>query len=203
AGGRPEERQENEPAVRRIAEGVAPRRRRRIAARLEPAEEGGLPETQPDVEGHRDQDDRQEERDAPTVAREVLPGHRRAGHTDHDESQQQPERGGRLYPARVPAARLVRAVLRDVDRRAAVLAPQGETLGETKENEDDRGEDPDLGIRREDADGGGREAHDRDGQEERELPAREVPDAAEERCSEGPDRETGTEERQRIQEAGG
>ena len=41
---------------------------------------------------------------------------------------------------------VVRAVLRDVDRRAAVLAAEGQALGETEDDEDDRREDPDLGV---------------------------------------------------------
>ena len=53
-----------------------------------------------------------------------------------------------------------RAVLGDVDRRAAVLATEGEALGEAQRDEEDRGEDADLGERRQDADEGGRHAHD-------------------------------------------
>ena len=56
-----------------------------------------------------------------------------AGDADDDEREQQADRGRRLDPARVLAALLVGAVLGDVDRGAAVLAAEGEALGEAQE----------------------------------------------------------------------
>ena len=64
-------------------------------------------------------------------------------------------------------------------------------------------EDADLGVRRQDADERGREAHDRDRHEERELAADDVADAAEERRAERADGEPGAERRERREQRGG
>ena len=104
--------------------------------------------------------------EAASRIREVLRGHRRPEEEDHDQREQQAQRRGGLDPAGVLAAVLVTAVLGHVDRRAAVLTTEGQALGEPEEDEDDRREDPDLGVGRQDADEGGRDAHHEDRHQE-------------------------------------
>ena len=95
---------------------------------------------------------------------------------------------------------VVGAVLGDVDRRAAVLAAEGETLGQAEGDEDDRGEVADLRERRQEANGGRGDAHHGDRHEERELPAGDVADSAEERGPEGADGKAGAECGERAEE---
>src|SRR4029077_14815710 len=94
----------------------------RVTTSLEPREERRLLETHPDVDRDREQDRRDEERVAPAGAREVGWGHARPEDEDDCEREEEPDGRGGLDPRRVEAPPVVRRVLRDVDRRAAVLA---------------------------------------------------------------------------------
>ena len=98
------------------------------------------------------------------------------------------------------AALVVGAVLGDVDRRAAVLAAEREALREPQRDEQDRREDSDLLVRRQQADEGGRKAHHGDRHEERELAADDVADPAEDGGAERPHREPGAERGERRQQ---
>ena len=67
---------------------------------------------------------------------------------------------------RVQAALAIGRVLGDIDRRAAVLAAERETLEHAQRHEDDRRQDADLRVAGQEADQDGGAAHDRDGQQE-------------------------------------
>ncbi len=149
-----------------------------------------------------DQDDRQDERDPPAVGREILGRHGQSRHADDQQGEQEAEGRRRLDPARVLTALRVRAVLSDIDRGAAVLAAEGKALGESKGDKDDRREDADLGVRRQEADQGGRDTHHRDRHEEGELPPDDVADPPEECRTERPNRESGTERGERQEQGG-
>ena len=113
---------------------------------LEAREERCLLQTNPDVEREHDEDRGDPEGVAPTLRCEVLCGHVQSEEQDDRERKEEPDRRGRLDPCRVEAALVIGCVLRDVDRRATVLASQRETLSEPQKHEDDRSDDPDLCI---------------------------------------------------------
>ncbi len=92
---------------------------------------------------------------------------------------EEPERRRGLDEARVVPAAVIRNVLGHVRRGAAVLAAQGQPLGETQGDEDDRGDDPDAGVGGQEADERRGQAHGDDGDEEGVLAADEIADPAE------------------------
>ena len=79
---------------------------------------------------------------------------------------------------------MVGRVLGDVDRGAAVLATQRQTLEHAEGHQNQRRQNADLGIAREHADQHGCAAHDRNGHEEGVLAADHVTDAAEDHRAE-------------------
>ena len=109
-----------------------------MPAALDVLEDRRLLHPQADVERDADQDDRDEERDAPAPRAKVRRAHRVLHDQDHDERAEQAERRGDLDEARVEAAPVVRHVLGDVDRRAAVLAAERQPLEDADEQERDR-----------------------------------------------------------------
>jgi len=80
-------------------------------------------------------------------------------------------------------------MLRDVDRRTAVLATQGQALREPEQHEEDRRDEPDLGMRGEQPDDDRRASHDRDREQERVLASDNVTDPTEDDRAERPDEE--------------
>ena len=84
-------------------------------------------------------------------------------------------------------------MLRDIDRRAAVLAAEREALDDADRHEDERRGDADLVVVRQQADQEGRAAHDEQREEEGVLPADQVADPTEGECAERAGGESGAE----------
>ena len=107
------------------------------------------------------------------------------------EREEEAQGRGGLDPARVEAALAVRRVLGHVGCRAAVLAAERQALQQAQRNQNDRRHHADRRVGRQQADGGGREAHDQDGDEEGVLASDQVADAAEDQGAERTDQEAG------------
>ena len=140
---------------------------------------------QPDVHREDEQDDRYPERHSPAPLGEGLGVHVGAAQVDDDERQEEAERRGRLDEARVVTAPVVRRMLRDVGRGAAVLAAEREALHQAQRHHQDRRQPADGCVGRQQADQERRCAHEDDGDEEGVLAADEVADAAEDQRAEG------------------
>jgi hypothetical protein len=75
-------------------------------------------------------------------------------------------------------------MLADVDRRATIFATEREVLGETEADQNDRRNDADRGVRRQQPDEESADAHERHRDDERVFAADEVPEPAEEEGAE-------------------
>ncbi|MDT4836226.1 hypothetical protein FQZ97_699140 [compost metagenome] len=84
-------------------------------------------------------------------------------------------------------------MLGDIDRRAAVLAAQGQALEHTQADQDDRRRHTDGGVSGQQADGEGGQAHQQDGDQEGVLAADHVAEAAEHQRPERANQEAGGE----------
>jgi hypothetical protein len=117
--------------------------------------------------------------------------HDQTADEDDDERHEHADGGRGLDPAGGVSAPVIRRVLRHVGGGAAVLTAQRQALGESQEDEDDRGGVPDGLEGGQEADEDRREAHHDDGDQEGVLAPYQVADAAEDERSEGPDQESG------------
>src|SRR5262249_17932269 len=79
---------------------------------------------------------------------------------DDDEGEQEAQRRGGLDPTGKETALARGRVLRNIDRRAAILATERETLGHAQRNEHDRRNEPDRLVARQTADQKGGRTHD-------------------------------------------
>ena len=203
-------RDQQHKGIARRTERVAERRLRHRAFLLDLQECRALVHLQADVERDQQQQDRDEEGNAPAPGiegRDLLAvGERHfrivgvdvdLREHDDDERQQQTERGGRLNEARVVAASVLRSVLGDVDRRAAVLAAERQALGHAQCDERHRRRSADRLVAGQAADEERRQAHDQDGDEEGVLAADEVAETTEEQRAERAHQEAGGEGEQR------
>ena len=178
-GGGAEQRGQDPLPVFPALQGVAERGLGRLARVLQALEDGRFLHPQPDEQRHADQQDGDQERDPVTPVGEAVLGHGAVA-DDHDhDGEEQAGRGRDLDEARVEAPLVVGDVLRHVDRGPAVLAAERQALQQAQRHQQDRRQDADRRIGRQEADEGGRQAHHRDRHEERELPANDVPDASE------------------------
>src|SRR3954471_10649484 len=106
------------------------------------------------------------------------------------------QRAGRradLRPGAVEAAALLGGVLDRQERPAGPLAADGEALDRAEEDEEDRGEDPDVAVGRQHADRDGRGAHHEERDDEHRLAADAVAEVAEEGAAEGAEEESDAE----------
>ena len=148
---------------------------------------------QPDPDRDGQERGREQEGDAPAPGGEVGLADDAAHDQHHDQGAAQAEGGRAAQPGAEVAALARRGVLGDVDRRPAPLAPQRQPLGEAQAQENDRSDDPHLGVGRHQADGEGRHPHQAHGDQEGALAAQTVTDAAEDQRAEGPEGEAGGE----------
>ena len=155
-------------------------------------EDRRLLQLQPDVDGEREQDERDQERNPPAPALERVGRHLDAAEADDDQREEEAERRRRLDPARVVAAlaRAARARRRRSPRRRTRRRARGPGAGAGATRRIGASE-ADRRVRRQEADGGRRSAHDDDRDEERVLAADEVADPAEHEGAEGPHEEAG------------
>jgi hypothetical protein len=198
---RAEQREQHQLQIAPASERLAQRILRELARGAHLAEHGRLFELHADVDGNREQDDRQQEGHAPAPSLEVL-AEQPAAAEDHDERQDHARSRRDLNPARVVSAAARRGVFRDVSRGAAVLAADGETLQQSQRDQDDRRRDADRRLARQHTDERRGDAHEDDGDQERVLAAREVAEPAEDQRAEGPHCETRGECEQREDKRG-
>ena len=186
AGGRADEREEDDLRVAPVGEALGERRLGRLALALDLLEHRRLLQPQPDIDGEDQQEQRDEERDAPAPCGELLWGQACPAHVNHCQGHEEPQGGSRLDPARSIAAPVFRGVLGDIRRRPAVLTSQRQPLHETQQHQQNGGDPTD---RREGGQQPHRErrcAHTDDRHEKRILPADNVADAPEYQRAEGP-----------------
>ena len=88
----------------------------------------------------------------------------------------------------------------NVDRSAAVLAAERETLGKAEADQNDRRDDADRGVGRQQSDEESADAHERHCDDESVFAADKVAEPAEEQCAERTHGETGREGEQREDE---
>src|SRR6185437_6296897 len=100
---RTEQREEHETQSRLVREGFLERRARELTPGLDVEERGRFLQLEANVERDRDQHDREQERNAPSVRREGV-AKEPAAREDHEQRQEQAERRRRLNPARVASA---------------------------------------------------------------------------------------------------
>ena len=85
-------------------------------------------------------------------------------------------------------------MLGHIGDRAAVLPTQAESLDHAQHEQDDRGQETDRGVGRDDPDERGRQSHPGERHEEGVFAANPVADRAEHQCAERPDQEPHREE---------
>ena len=205
-GGKAEQGQQRPLGVLPLTEGFRERRLGVGALLLHLLEGWALLHLQADPDRDGEQHHRDEERNAPAPDLEgrqrgrgpVRVGHRgrRIGavhvalrREDDDQREQQAERRGGLNEGGIEAAPSRRSVFGHVDRRAAVLAAERETLEHAQRQQRHRRNPADI-VGREGRIGGqkadreGRDAHDQDGDEEGVLTTDHVAEPAEHQCAE-------------------
>src|SRR5262249_34307966 len=148
----------------------------------------------------RDQQQRDDERQPPAPVLERLETEVTADADDDGERDDDAERGRRLQPARVVAAILVGDVLGDVGNGPAIFTAEAETLDEPEQEQDDRSQQTDRCVRRDEPDEGRRETHAAQRDEERVLPADLVTEPAEQEGAQRSDQEADRENRHRAEE---
>src|SRR5256886_11780838 len=174
-------------------ERFAPRIARRLPLGLDGLEDRRLLQLQSDIDGDRDHEQREQERDAPSPRVERFGPQQLTRGDDDEQGHDDSERRRGLQPAGVVAPLLIRRVLCDVGDRAAVLAAQAQPLDQAQEQEDETRRRADLGVARHDPDERRRQAHAAQRNEEGVLAAHDVADAAEHEGPERPDQEPGGE----------
>ena len=122
---------------------------------------------------------------------------------DHDQRQEEAERGRGLDPARVVAAPALGRVLGDVGRRAAVLPAERQPLQQSQANQQDRRHPADLLEGRQQPDRERGCAHHRDRHEKGVFPADDVADAPEHQRAERTHEKAGGVGREARQQRGG
>ena len=157
---------------------------------------------QTDVDRHRQQYRRQQERNTPAPFLEVVPGSHAA--TQDDQQRQKKAQGGRgLNPAGVKTTTAFRRMLRHVGGSTTVFATQRQALQQTQHHQGDRRCHTDGLIARQTAHQKGGAAHDDNGDEEGVLAPHQVAKTPENQGAEGPDEKAGGKGQQGKDEARG
>ncbi len=117
-----------------------------LPARAGLLEVGALRDGQPHDETDDDEHGAEQERDPPAPGEELVTGQR--GQRQEDERREDhPDRAPHLRPAAEEASPAGRRVLDRHEDRATPLAAEGEPLQEAQDHQEDRGGDPDRGVR--------------------------------------------------------
>ena len=153
-------------------------------------------ELQTDPDGNRQQQDRDQERDAPAIGLEIVPAHGRLDEQDHQQRHEQPQRRRGLDPTGVEAATASRRMFGDVGRCAAILAPDRQTLQDPQADQNDGGGDADTVRGRQDAHDEGGRTHDQDRHQEGVFASDEIAKAPEYQRTERAHQEAGGEGQQ-------
>ena len=179
AGGGAEKREDRDFEVVPLTESFHERSLRLLALFDHLFEERRFIELEPDPERDGKQDCRQQERKSPAPGAEFIFAHSGADAEDQEERKEQAERCRGLNPGGVIAALVLRCVLGDVDRRAAIFAAKCEALDEPQRNQHDRRHDAPSGKARQHADEERPDAHQRHRDKERVFAADQVAKMAE------------------------
>ncbi len=149
-------------------------------------EDRGLLQVEADVDGQGHDEDGPDEGDAPPPVDELLLG----GELNEEEPDEGGEQGSRVRPEgdqrRDDPAPPGRGVLGQHHRGSGDFGAGAEPLDETEEDEQDRREQTDLLIGRQEADEGGRHSHQGDGDVEDFLASDAVAEPSEVPCPDGP-----------------
>jgi hypothetical protein len=137
-----------------------------------------------------------QERDPPPEREELLIGEKVGQHDEGAAREKEAERGAELRKHSVPCAPARWRILRRQQHRAAPLATKPQTLAETTEREQGRGDEADRVVGRKGADGDCRQAHGQERCDQRGLAADAVAEVAEQ-CR--PDRSRQKRDRERRQ----
>ena len=129
--------------------------------------------------------------------------HRILRHQNDEQRHEQAERGRRLNERGVVAALVVRRMLGDVDRGAAVFAAEREALRHAQRDEQNRREHAERRVAGKQADRRRRSAHDQQREHEGVLASDEIADAAEHQRAERSHGEADGERRQPFQQRDG
>ena len=191
AGGGAEQRQQHVFVVGVAQEAVGQGRLGAFALFLHAHEDRGLAQPEPDIDREHQQDQRHHERDSPAPFGEHLGVHVEPAKTDHDQGEEEAERGRGLDEARGVAAFVWPGMLSDIGRGAAVFAAEREALAQAQRHQQHGGQPPDLGERRQQANEERRSAHHHDGHEEGVFASDQITDAAEDQRAERTHQETG------------
>jgi hypothetical protein len=128
--------------------------------------------------------------------------HELAHAQDHQQAQEQAERGRGLDPRGVGTALAVRRVLGHVGGGTAVLAAERQALQHAQRDQDHRRRDADGRVAGQQADDEGRQAHDQNRHQEGVLAPDHVAQAAEHDGAERTHQEAGSKRQQREDEPG-
>ena len=201
------EGQDHELQVLPLAEGLGVGRRGGAALFLQLGEGGALRELHPHEDGDQQEARREQEGDPPAPgvkgvrSEEVADDH--PGQQDHEQGGEEAEGGRGLNPAGRPSAGVVRGVLGHVDRGPAVLPAQGEALQDPHQHQQGRRDQARLAVGGQEADGDRGHAHQDHREEEGALSADLVPDPAEHQGADGAEEESGAEQGEGGDVAGG
>ena len=202
-----EQSQDRDLGVRPLPEGLRQRPFRVAALLLHAQEDRRLGQLQPDPDRDREQDRREQERNSPAVGHRAVAGEGRLAHAGadaqhHQQRHEQADGRGGLNPRRIEAALVLGRVLGDVDRGAAVLPAERETLEQAQPDQRDRRRDAPGRVARQEADGERAQPHQGHGDEERIFAADEIAEPPEEQRAERTHRKPGREGEQGEDEGG-
>src|SRR5699024_4539153 len=162
----------------------------------------GLHELQPHPQADDHQRGREQERQAPAPAHELLIGHLHAEQHEQQIREDEPDRGAELREGAVQGALAGRGVLRGQQRRAGPFAAQADALAEAQQHQDRRAEEGESGGggRGQHPDEEGRDAHHQQARHERGLAPHTVPVVAEDQRAQRAGHEGDAEDRERAQQ---
>jgi hypothetical protein len=149
--GRDAEQGDEQPLqIARVAEAFQERVVGGLARLLHRLEDRALGQLEPHPERNGEQQQRHQERHTPAPAGPAFGRHAAADHQDDGKAEDETARDRRLNVGGVVAGSPRAGMFGDVDRRAAIFAPERQALKDAQEDEQDRGRDADRrrgGIR--------------------------------------------------------
>src|SRR5262249_4902118 len=195
-GSRAEQRNQDEFQVAPFCKGFCERFGRRHPGALEFLKDRRLFHSCSNVERNGDQEKREQERNAPAPVIEALLAERVLDDQNHSKGDEITKGGGDLNETGVEASLIIRRVLGDVDRGAAILATDRQTLQQSQGDQDNWREPPGGRIGGQKANPSGPPAHDNQRHQKGIFAAHQIADPTEEQRAEGPDHEAYREGRQ-------
>jgi hypothetical protein len=159
-----------------------------------------LGDPQPDVHGHKDHQEAEQERDPPAPGLQLRVG-QQPDQQKGDRAEHQADLHAGLRERGVIAAPLRRRVLGEQGGGAAELGARAEPLDDAQQHEQDRRQHADRIVRGQQSDQAGADAHHQRGDDERGAPADAVAEPAEEEAADRAEQECHAERGERDQRA--